>query len=172
MGGAYETTADYWHERGQQLADAEKDGEAVPYYLRALALEPDSGPIWHDLANSYSVLIRRDQTINEDMVVDAYGKAIAYEPDFKDAWYDLADFYAERGRLDEAIDACRRALSLDSANGYLHEHLGDMLIMNKKYFDAATAYNQALQCELCSQDNREKLTQKLRAARSAMVIKR
>jgi TolB-like protein len=103
---------------------------------RALALDPASATAWVALGN-----VHRERWDWKE-AEDAYTRALTLDPDNVEAHQQYAEFLAYVGRLDEALEAARRALSLDRVTIRLNV-FGYIAAFNERYDEALAAYDEA-----------------------------
>lgn len=96
--------------------------EAVDYYRRALAIEPDSADVRTDMGIALLGLGRRPEAIQ------AFQQAINAQPDHALAHYDLGVALAQQGELQSAIDALKTSIDL-MAQGGVGVPVGDAQIL-------------------------------------------
>jgi tetratricopeptide (TPR) repeat protein len=70
---------------------------------------------------------------------------ILLQPDDDRAYYDLGLIYRQEGTRDLALQAFHEALTLYPNLGDAHYYIADILAAQKKYADALTEYQVALQ---------------------------
>ncbi len=119
-----------------QLATGEKN-QALATYSKLVTLRPDSPPALYRLANA--------QAINADVrgAEATLRKALALKPEFVEAQLALADLDLRGGRFPDAMKIARQVQkqAAKSPLGFVLE--GDVLMAEKKYPQAAKAYESA-----------------------------
>jgi tetratricopeptide (TPR) repeat protein len=78
------------------LDDAHQPGEAITYYERYLAVDPESRQVWLDVANAYAALGRWEKALK------ATESVLKIKPDDLAAMYNLGAIYANMGSYEEA----------------------------------------------------------------------
>src|SRR4051812_15842637 len=100
-------TAGQLQREGAQLRMRARYAEAERVLLRALDLKHDCAAAHLDLALTY-----RMQDQFED-ALDHLELAVHFEPAFFTGWLELGITLSKLGRVDSAINACRRAATLE-----------------------------------------------------------
>lgn len=94
-------------EYGNIAFEAERLEDAVEYYERALALEPDCVEAIYNLANLYFRMNKYAVSIRH------YRRAIELDPEFPESYYNLALLYYSLSYLDDARSMFRYYIQLD-----------------------------------------------------------
>ena len=79
------------------LANGAKLSESIPYYQKAVSLDPANPVAYHNLGNTYAGLGLTNQAIN------SYNKALELDPRFLFTYGKLINLYTAFGRYNEAI---------------------------------------------------------------------
>lgn len=95
--------------------------EAITYYRRAIAQNPNFAWSHHNLAEA---LIKQGQI---DEAIASYRRAIEINPNFASFHHNLAEVLVKQGQLDEAIAAYRRAIEINPNNHHWHDKLASAL---------------------------------------------
>jgi tetratricopeptide (TPR) repeat protein len=132
--------ADFWLNLllGKALSVQSKRGEAAEFYRAALAVRPETGDAYNDLAIALHDKGRLDDAIQ------ACRKAIALDP--KDALphTNLGRTLEAKGRLDEAIEEYRKAVALAPKDAVPHYNLGIALQRKRLPDEAIEEYRRAI----------------------------
>ncbi len=107
--------AELTFDRGQLKA-------ALPYYLRAVELQPDFARAHEMLASTYDLLVRYDEAIAH------YDRAIQLAPSAT-LYNELGISYRNKKELDEAIARFRAGIELFPEDALLHRNLASTLVM-------------------------------------------
>ncbi len=91
--------------------------EAVAWYRRAVALQPDYALGWFNLAGA----LRTCGSMRE--VAACYGKAVELKPDWANAHFNLAVALRKLENLEQAIDHCRQAIRINPDMRQAHAYL-------------------------------------------------
>lgn len=84
--------------------------------------------------------------------------------------HSLSGLLAVMGRMDEAIAVARQAIAIDPGDGYLHRHLGRLLLRQGDFDAAAAAFRCAAACDPDVAESYDELVDCLaRQARSAVA---
>ena len=118
-----------------QLGRAET---ALPYALNATRIRPESQPAWSNLAATYSLLGRFEEAI------DAYRTANELGELADPVLLGLADAHIRLGNFPRAINTLN-SLILSSPSATAHERLGYAYFKLRRFEDALTQYEEALQ---------------------------
>lgn len=98
-----------------------------------------------NLMNSSSIAYDRAGTPERAMATVQRG--LALKPTFAPFHLTIANLFRQQRDLDSALEHVDRALELNPARGYAHEQRGRLLFGMKRYEDARTALETALQFE-------------------------
>jgi tetratricopeptide (TPR) repeat protein len=115
-----------------------KRDEAASYYRIALALRPETAPVWSNLARALHQKGQLDEAIAH------YDKAIALDPRNGLSHYNLGLALKDRGRLDEAVAHLRKALALGHRTASAHTALGLALEAKGQLDEATKCYQKAV----------------------------
>src|ERR1700726_2457413 len=110
------TAAQFEHDQGFQLHRHNRLAEAEPFYLRAVALDPDFKEAWMNLG---LVLLGRGGPHD---ALACQRQALRIDPDSADAYNNLGMVHYAQGNIAEAESCFRTALRLrpDHANATLN----------------------------------------------------
>jgi Flp pilus assembly protein TadD len=122
---------------GGALLQSGRPAEAIPYYERALQLDPNLPD--YSLGNALLKVGRAADAI------PIYERALRLNPNLADVCSDLAGALADVGRVPEAIQHYERALRLNPGFPDAHNNLGAVLYASGRVQDAIENYRQALQ---------------------------
>jgi tetratricopeptide (TPR) repeat protein len=121
---------------GGALLEAGRPAEAIPYYERALRLDP--GLPDYSLGNALLKVGRAAEAI------PIYERAVRLTPELAEVSNDLGDALADAGRGAEATKYYERALKLNPRFAEAHNNLGAVLYASGRMQDAIGHYQQAL----------------------------
>ncbi len=107
-------------------------------YLRALALDPDSGMAHRSYAIYLACVKRFDEAIPE------MKRALELEPLSSLFNHEMAAVFYFSRRFDDAIEQGRRAVELNSASFASYVYLAKALVQRGKFGEAVEAYAEAL----------------------------
>lgn len=93
--------------KGEELAKAEKNDEAIKFFDKAIEIEPKCKEAWKKKAD---VFFKQERYCEADKSFD---KAIEIDPKYKNAWSGKGRILIERERYLEAICYFERALEID-----------------------------------------------------------
>ena len=113
---------------GDLLFHADKVREGLPYFERAVALDPTWTPALMHLTDSLSWLGRTDELDRRASEWVARAPSAA-------AYWALSYSKVFAGRVDEAVDAARRGFELDGSP-FSRAHLAEALILAERYEEA------------------------------------
>lgn len=134
---AAETDANYaeaWYQVGYCYGVLGKHAEALKASRQAAKLRPEWAETFVNIgASSYALGQYKE-------AVDAYRQAIRLDDDNPDVQYSLGLTFGKLNRPDEEILAYRRALALKPDHAGSLERVGVALFNQKKYAEAATAF--------------------------------
>jgi tetratricopeptide (TPR) repeat protein len=123
---------------GLALKALHRPAEAIPFFAKALALDPDYIPAHMNLADSLADEGKNDEAARE------YRMALQLDPRQVDAHCNLACVLAAQGRTSEAMAELRLALRLRPSDASSHCNLGNLLMDQGKWDEAAAEYRAAL----------------------------
>jgi tetratricopeptide (TPR) repeat protein len=133
-----EAKAQYYNNLG---ADALISGDlslAHAYFSKAIATDPSVAYVWSNLGVT---LRRNEQTADAVM---AYRTALRYEPNQAVALNNLYAIYEEDGDLDAAREMKRRVERNRQRNPYYLNYLAETAIEERRFEDAITLANRAI----------------------------
>jgi len=146
------TNADAWDNAGLALFYMGKYAEAQKAFEKAIEIRPESALYWNNLAGA---LREQDDLANAEKIL--LDHVLQLDPNLPIAYLNLGLVYLRADRPDLAGTALQRAVELlppdqaASAANYLEQaqepdrwlRLGDLLLANSQYEQAAQAYDQA-----------------------------
>src|SRR6266581_1364916 len=103
---------------GTALQSEHRIDEAIAYYRRAIATQPEFATAHFNLAN---VLIEQG---NPAAALDHFERALRMEPPSADVHSNFGIALALSGRVDEALHEFRQAIDLDSGSAKAYRNLG------------------------------------------------
>jgi tetratricopeptide (TPR) repeat protein len=113
--------------------------EAIVYYRKALAVNPNYADAHNNLA---SALLEQEKL---DEAIAHYREALEINPHYADAHNNLASALLQQGKLDEAFAHYQKALELDPKHAGVHFNLGNVLLQLGKLDEAIAHYQKGLQ---------------------------
>jgi tetratricopeptide (TPR) repeat protein len=123
---------------GNSLIIQGKSEEATACYQRAVELNPQLSPAYHNLGEIFS---NQQQW---EAAIAAYRQAIAVKAENGRSHYGLAKALGALERWEEAATAYRQAIQLNVTSTEIYHQLGDALQKLQRWEEAATAYRQAI----------------------------
>lgn len=158
------------YSQGVALLSRDDFERALPFFERAVELEPNYTEAWYQAGYCYGVLGRHGESLQASQraaklrpdwaatylnigassyalgqfreAVDAYRQAIKLESDSADTQYALGLSLNKLNRTDEEILALKRAITLKPDHAGAVEKLGDAYMKQKKWADAAAVFEQ------------------------------
>lgn len=100
-----------------------KYNEAIPYFEKAIEMDPFYRDAYNNLAVAYGF------TQQIDLAIETLYKTIDLNQYYPEAYNNLASFLIERKRFDEALNMLERAIALNPTYGKAHYNKG------RAYFD-------------------------------------
>jgi tetratricopeptide (TPR) repeat protein len=125
-------------DRGLALDRQRRFDEALAEYDRALALRPDYGRAYYDIA------VVKGEKGDEAGAIEAYKKAIALNYPKAYAYKNLAITLNERGRYSETEELLRKGLVQFPNDCCLMLHFGRSLAAQGKFEEAIVSYREIL----------------------------
>ncbi|HTR43296.1 MAG TPA: tetratricopeptide repeat protein [Pseudomonadales bacterium] len=116
-------------------------GNAIPYFQKALALNPSSAQLHFALGSAYH------QTGWDEQAVAEFEKALEIDPALPQAGLmreNVADYFFDTGQWSEAIPKYEKAIEISPRNGALYYNLGRALFKTGRVGEAIPQLKQAL----------------------------
>jgi len=160
---------------GVFLFDRGENDNALPYFRRAVAWDPNSAPLHQALAVSLSLQDNKEEVIKEletacrlapneseyrfklglalneagklTEAIRALEKAVELEPRFAQAWYNLGLAASAAGNPDRALEALARAESIDVAAAQIPYARATVLARMGRTDEARVAAGRALEIQ-------------------------
>jgi Flp pilus assembly protein TadD len=123
---------------GYLLLERGQVDEALPYFEKALALQPLSADDHTDLAYALLRKGRVDESITHSR------KALAIRPAYVEAYNNLGRALLQKGQVDEALASFRAAVKLRPGNAPAHNNLGKALLLKGREDEAIAHFAAAL----------------------------
>jgi tetratricopeptide (TPR) repeat protein len=131
-------SAGAFHAIGDLLHEADRSGEAISFYRKALDLHPESAETCSNLGNALFAVGEYAEALF------CYQQAIDLCPHFAQAHNNLANALKEFDRLDEAIVAYQKAVQLQPGAPEPLNNLGNALREKGQWEAAMQCYEQAM----------------------------
>jgi tetratricopeptide (TPR) repeat protein len=128
--------------KGRAYASRTKYKEAIAYYERALALDPDNPSGWYHRA---AVFIETGR--NTEALADCE-RAISLNQNYSDAWSKKGHALYNLERYEESVVACTRALALNGNDASAWYIKGVCLDELGRNIEAQEAYGKSLELEI------------------------
>jgi tetratricopeptide (TPR) repeat protein len=134
---------DFWlsMELGNALCRAKQEGEALGYFLVAVALRPDAAAARNNLGGALA------DNKDLDGAIAAFRQAIELDPKLASPHNNLGLTLADKKELDGAIAAFRAAIDLDPTYANAHTNLGVTLRAKGDLEGAIAAYRRAIESD-------------------------
>src|SRR5881296_968244 len=123
---------------GAALQREHRIDEAIAYYRRAIATQPDYAPAYNNLGTA----LREQKRIDE--AVASYQQALQLQPEFATAHFNLANVLIEQGNPAAALDHFERALRMEPPSADVHSNLGIALALSGRVDEALHEFRQAI----------------------------
>ena len=123
---------------GTALQSEHRIDEAIAYYRRAIATQPDYAPAYNNLGTA----LREQKRIDE--AVASYQQALELQPEFATAHFNLANVLIEQGNPGAAIDHFERALRMEPPSADVHSNFGIALALSGRVDEALHEFRQAI----------------------------
>jgi tetratricopeptide (TPR) repeat protein len=130
-----------WVNKGNVLAQLNKNDSAFVCFERALALKPDYPEA---LSNRGGIRSRRGEFA---AAIEDFSKAIALNPDLRDPYTNRALVYFKLGEFEKAVADRRRVIAIDPKNPGNYIQLGSIglaLQQLNRPQEAVAAYDEAI----------------------------
>ncbi len=95
--------------------------QAVSYYLKAIQLQSDLFPVYHQLRFSLQMLSRSNDKKNYELLesgIEILQQNIKTQPNFPFAYFVLGILQAHLGQIEAAIDCCQKASFQQLSNSH------------------------------------------------------
>jgi tetratricopeptide (TPR) repeat protein len=123
---------------GYSLAGEGGYREAIPFYWKALQINPDSHESHNNLGTALFALGDTDKAIEQ------YRIAIRIRPDYVDAYYNLGNSMIKKGNIEEAAALYRTAIRINPDFAAAHNNLANALSALGKKSEAMKHYRTAI----------------------------
>src|SRR5213592_2545664 len=123
---------------GTALQSEHRIDEAIAYYRRAIATQPDYAPAYNNLGTA----LREQKRIDE--AVASYQQALKLQPQFATAHFNLANVLIEQGNPAAALDHFERALRMEPPSADVHSNFGIALALSGRVDEALHEFRQAI----------------------------
>ena len=110
--------------------------EAIPYFNRAIEIDPLYKVAYNQLAYAYNNMGDFDKSLW------AINKYIELAPDEPNPYDTRADLYAWNGKLDQAMESYKKALEKKPDYSSSQYKLGEMYVFKKDYTQAESCYKE------------------------------
>ncbi|MTJ09440.1 MULTISPECIES: tetratricopeptide repeat protein [unclassified Anabaena] len=131
-------SSQYWFEQGIELIDLERYEEAISYFDKAIAINPDDHDAWFHRGTVLDELQRYREAIA------SYDKAIAINPDDHEAWYNRGIALGALRKYTEAIASYDKAIAIKADYHEAWSNRGVALEKLQKYTEAITSYDKGI----------------------------
>ncbi len=129
---------DALHFLGILLYQRGRNGEAIEYIEKSIALDPSMPDRHNNLGNVLLELERHEEA------ADAYRRAIALKPEHADAYNNLGALLRAQGHLAESRDAYLKAVELDPEHVDAYNNLGNLMSGQGEVNQAVAYYCKAI----------------------------
>jgi len=123
---------------GTALGAADRSEEAIAAFNESVAIKPDYGAAWYNLANLHA----RDG--DHRRAIEVYEIALEHAPKLVPAWFNLGMVYRIIGEYGRAAGAFARATEIAPNDAESQLAYGDTLLGLGRNREAVDAYNAAL----------------------------
>jgi tetratricopeptide (TPR) repeat protein len=131
-------TAAHLNDSGIALTEANRPYEAIPFFQRALSMEPENPLLWLNLG------IAQQKTGEYEEALNSYQRAAYIDDDMADAWGSMGLIHYELDHFDAAEMCYRIALERDSHSPKVLNNLGVLYFSVKRYEQARHCFEEAL----------------------------
>jgi tetratricopeptide (TPR) repeat protein len=135
----YKEKPELWSTAGDiLLVDMQKYTESIPFFEKAVSLDPRDTHSLVNLAFSY------DKAGNPERALETYRQALEINPSLTDAWNKAGNILTRAGRFDEAVKMYDKGISIDPGNAFILNNKGYSLYLAGKYPDALESLQKAV----------------------------
>ncbi|MGD1901144.1 MAG: tetratricopeptide repeat-containing serine protease family protein [Geitlerinemataceae cyanobacterium] len=129
-----------WSNAGNRLYRQGQLQQALPYFERAIELDPEFAAAWYQRGNTLYALERNVEALQ------SFDRALDRDPEFYEAMREKGALLVELGELEEALETFYRSTSLRSGDRVLWYMLGNLLAIElRRPLDALKAYDRAIE---------------------------
>jgi tetratricopeptide (TPR) repeat protein len=100
-------SAELWDYQGLMLADLERYDTAVKSFQKAIEIDPNFFPAWHNIGMALDQMGKTREALN------AYKRSLGINPDFDVAWYNMASAQAVLKDNSGALESLANAVRLN-----------------------------------------------------------
>ena len=165
-------TAESYYDRGEVLYKEKKYSEALPFYQRAVQVNPSManalyriGWIYNDRENYNTAVESLKKAValnskytaayfelgyankkldNYNEALSAFQQAVRLKPDYAEAYYQIGWIYNDQNRFNDAVMSLKLATSYRADYPEAHNELGYALHQLKRYSEAIREYQTAI----------------------------
>jgi tetratricopeptide (TPR) repeat protein len=119
---------------GDVLLRKGQPDNAITYFRRALAIQPDYAEAHNGLGNAF---LQKNQM---DEAVIQFQRALAIQPGYAMAYNNLGNALFRKGQVDEAIISYQKALAIQPGNYEADDNLGNALLQKGRVDEAILHY--------------------------------
>ena len=106
------------YNKGQELINEKKQGEAIPYFEKAVKIDPNYAKAYFKVGWCKDMLKKYEEAI------EAYKEAIRVYKNYVSAYNNLGLDYKKLGRYEEAIEPLKEAIKINPKYSNAHYNLG------------------------------------------------
>ena len=126
------------HQLGLVAHQMKDHGEAIGFFLRAVAVKPDYTQAHYNLACEFKILKRFDEA------VASYQRTLVLDPDYVNAHFNLGNVMVAMGQLGEALGCFESACVKDPGFVKAHYNHGKALHILGRFDESAASYSRVL----------------------------
>jgi tetratricopeptide (TPR) repeat protein len=132
-------SAKYYFKQGNAFYFDKQYEEALDSYNKAIEINPDYVPAWHNRGRPLSRLKRYKEAF------DSYNKAIEINSDYFLSWYNRGIVLRKLGRYEEAFDSYNKAVEINP--NYVSAWYNRGIVLRKlgRYEEAINSYSKAIE---------------------------
>ncbi|MFP4298101.1 MAG: CHAT domain-containing protein [Spirulinaceae cyanobacterium] len=127
-----------WFNRGVQFYEQEAYQQAIQYWEKAIAIEPNYYQAWSNRGLALKNLGAWAEAL------ESYDQALEIEPNYSKAWYNRGIALDVLRRYDDAISSFDRVLAQDGDDFRAWYNRGNSLQQCQRYEEAIASYDEAL----------------------------
>ncbi|MDR2731433.1 MAG: tetratricopeptide repeat protein [Treponema sp.] len=131
-------TASFLNDSGIALTEANRPYDAIPFFRKALDMEPENPLLWLNLG------IAQQKTGEYNEAVESFHQAIVIQADLPEAWFSMGLIYYETKEFELAEECYKSALSRDVNDPKIWNNLGVLYFSETRYEDARQCFEKAV----------------------------
>ena len=131
-------TASFLNSSGIALTEANRPGEAIPLFRRALSMEPENPSLWLNLG------IAQQRIGDYDEAINSFHHALSFDDELAEAWMSMGLIYYETKQFELAETSYHSALMRNCDSPKAWNNLGALYFNQSCYEKARHCFEEAV----------------------------